>query len=135
MVARIIIKPHVVMHQLSFNSAKDQSEIMWVVCKSINIPQIFHGLVEGYMTTMPLLPGYILLVLFFVPIITSKSKSNIQGNIHMNSIKYYKLSILGLRSNIIEYGTKNASSKAISTTTSYYYKTIHQSLIMNNNEH
>ncbi len=135
MVAEIITKPHVVMHQLPSNNAKDDSKIMWVVCKSINIPQILHGLVERYKTTMPLLPRYILLVLFFVPIITFKSKSNIQGNILMNSKKYYKFSILDLRSNIIEYGIKNVSSKAISTTTSYYYKTIHQSLIMNSNEH
>jgi hypothetical protein len=84
---------------------------------------------------MPLLFRYIVLVLFFVPIITFENKSNIQNNIHTNSRKYYKLSILDLGSDIIEYGTKNASSKAISTTTSYYYKTIHQSLIMNNNEH
>jgi hypothetical protein len=123
------------MHQLSSNNAKYNSKIMWVVCKSINIPQILHGLVKGFKTTMPLLLRYILLVLFLVLIITSKSKSNIQGNIHMNLRKYYKLSILDLGSNIIEYGTRNASSKAISTTTSYSYKTIHQSLIMNSSEH
>ncbi len=134
MEAETITKPHVMMHQLSSKSAKDDYKIMWVVCKSINIPQILHGLVERY-KTMPLLFRYIVLVLFFVPIITFENKSNIQNNIHTNSRKYYKLSILDLGSDIIEYGTKNASSKAISTTTSYYYKTIHQSLIMNNNEH
>jgi hypothetical protein len=105
-VAEIITEPRVMLHQLSSSNGKDGSKIMWAMCKSINIPQILHGMVERYKTTMHLLLGYILLVLSFVPIITFKSKSNIQGNTHMNSIKYYKLSILDLGSNIIEYGIK-----------------------------
>jgi hypothetical protein len=73
MVPEIIIEPCVMMHQLSSNSAKDNSKIMCVVCKNMNIHQILHQLVKGYKTTMPLLPGYILLVFLLFPLSLPKA--------------------------------------------------------------